>query len=391
MRIVGRRAKFLLALGFFCLVIVIYNLWPREPFSGKNFSLRGGKDKILIFVHGVLGDPRATFTNNTTKAFWPQLIADDPEMKGYDILAVSFDAGIRSTLSIEQIATILRTTLQDQNILQDYNEIYFVTHSMGGLIVKRLLLDLWLARSPVLEQQVSGIVFISTPAKGAELADYLNMINVIGMRPLVDLRTYGGNTFLQTIENQWKDYVDNRRPERVPRVFVAYETQPTSGVFVVPQLYAETSQDGRPYPVSADHSSIVKPADRNALIYQWVKARVNEASQAHALVPFKKWEPGPNQTPLSHLLDLFSSSQMQREGMNVKIIGDEAMIKDLGKVSVTGSYIGATWADVLERVSSHNDCIHVSVSHSRREITLSKAAEPKQCPDGRLVCPKIAC
>lgn len=113
------------------------------------FVKRKGADKIVIFAHGILGDARRTFTNDTTHAYWPQLLADDPEMSSFDVLAINYDAGITSGMSIEQIATVVRTTLTDQRIFDDYNEIYFVCHSMGGLVVKRLLIDLWQARSPL--------------------------------------------------------------------------------------------------------------------------------------------------------------------------------------------------------------------------------------------------
>jgi triacylglycerol esterase/lipase EstA (alpha/beta hydrolase family) len=222
--------------------IAYFLMSTSSPDAQDLFVRKRGTDKIAIFVHGILGDPRGTFTNAATKKFWPELIADDSDMDAFDVISLSFDADVTSKMSLEQIATMVRVTLEDRHILSDYDEIYFITHSMGGLVVKRLLLDLWQARSPVLEQQISGVIFISTPAKGANAADYLEILNrMVGMRPLVDLRTYDANTYLQILENQWKDFFDHRRNEHVPKVFVAYETQPTYGHVVVPQLYTETT------------------------------------------------------------------------------------------------------------------------------------------------------
>jgi pimeloyl-ACP methyl ester carboxylesterase len=362
----------------------------KSPDAQDIFVRKRGTDKIIIFVHGVLGDARGTFTNGATRKFWPQLITEDADMDSYDVLSLSFDAGITSGLSLEQIATVVRTELEDRKILENYDEIYFVTHSMGGLVVKRLILDLWQARSPVLDQQISGVIFISTPAKGANVANYLELLNkLVGMRPLVDLRTYDANTYLQILENQWKDFFDHRRSEHVPRIFLAYETQATFGHVVVPQLYSETPHDARGYPVIADHLSIVKPPDRSAKIYEWVNARIKEASQAHAAVPFKEWGPGVGgwQT-LSHLLNQFTSPTAQRDGMNLKISGDTATI---GKLSVTGTYRAATWASLVEQISQANTCIQVTPSINRREIILSTRASSKRCSAGHNACSNVMC
>ena len=96
------------------------------------FVKRKGADKIVIFAHGILGDARGTFTNDTTHAYWPQLLADDTDIVLFDVLAINYDAGVTSGMNIEQIATVLRTTLTDQRIFDDYNEIYFICHSMGA-------------------------------------------------------------------------------------------------------------------------------------------------------------------------------------------------------------------------------------------------------------------
>jgi pimeloyl-ACP methyl ester carboxylesterase len=358
------------------------------------FVKRKGTDKIIIFAHGILGDGRGTFTNDTTHAYWPRLLADDPDMESFDILSINYDAGVTSGMSIEQIATVVRTTLTDLRVFDDYNEIYFVCHSMGGLVVKRLLIDLWQARSPALEQQVSGVIFISTPAKGANAANYLEMLARLGgvARPLVDLRTYDVNTYLQILENQWKDYFDKGRRERVPRVFVAYETQATYRIVVVPQLYAETPQDDRAYPVSADHFAIVKPEDRNSRIYDWTKHRILEASEAHKNVAFIEWDAGQSDwTKLEQLIRQFSLPTAKRDGFNLKISGDASTLGDVGQLSVRGPYKAATWADLFDRIASSNTCIHFTETLNRRELTFTSRDSVKRCAAGQTVCAGNAC
>jgi pimeloyl-ACP methyl ester carboxylesterase len=394
MRVLGKQFNFIM-LGVVCLLMSAFGLTLDATAQQPDvFVKRGGADKMIVFAHGILGDARGTFTNETTHAYWPKLLAEDPDMDSFDILAINYDAGVASGMSIEQIATVVRTTLADQRVFDDYNEIYFVCHSMGGLVVKRIIIDLWQARSPTIGQQISGIIFISTPAKGANAANYLEILARLsgGARPLVDLRTYDVNTFLQTLENQWKDYFDQGRRDRVPRVFVAYETQPTFGYLVVPQLYSETPQDDRAYPVSAGHFSIVKPADRNSRMYDWVKHRIQDASVAHANVPYKEWGTGQaDWTTLDNFIRQFSLPTAKRDGFNLKISGDASAIREVGRLSVQGTYKAATWADLFDRIAASNPCIHFNVSRNRRELTFLAPDAPKQCPTGRVTCPSTAC
>ncbi|WP_441259705.1 esterase/lipase family protein [Bradyrhizobium sp. 521_C7_N1_3] len=389
-----KRLNFLM-LGVVCLLASSFCLTLTAAAQQPDvFVKRRGADKIIVFAHGILGDARGTFTNDTTHAYWPQLLAEDTDMDSFDILAINYDAGVTSRMSIEQIATVVRTTLADHRVFDDYNEIYFVCHSMGGLVVKRIMIDLWQARSPTVGQQISGIIFISTPAKGANAANYLEILARMGggARPLVDLRTYDVNTFLQTVENQWKDYFDQGRRDQVPRVFVAYEMQATYGYLVVPELYAETPHDGRAYPVTADHFSIVKPADRISLMYDWVKHRIQEASEAHASVPYKEWGTGQaDWTKLDNIIRQFSLPTAKRDGFNLRISGDASAIREVGQLSVQGTYRAATWADLFDRIAASNPCIHFNVSRSRRELTFSSPDTPKQCPTGRAICSGIAC
>lgn len=71
----------------------------------------------------------------------------------------------------------------------------------------------------------------------------------------------------------------DRRVAGRPRISLAYETLPTYGVaLVVDAVFANTTYDGERIAEPADHFSIVKPANRDADIYRWVRARIDEVS-----------------------------------------------------------------------------------------------------------------
>jgi hypothetical protein len=58
----------------------------RSAYSSANNS------KILVFIHGVTGTPRETWTyqDNNTKTFWPDLVRTDERLKDYDIFLLSY-------------------------------------------------------------------------------------------------------------------------------------------------------------------------------------------------------------------------------------------------------------------------------------------------------------
>src|SRR5438128_58297 len=103
----GKRASILVLL-IAVLGAIAYFLIPTSSPDAQDILVRKhGTDKIAVFVHGVLGGARGTFTNATTKKFWPELLTEDPDMDAFDVISLSFDADVTSNLSLEQIATVV--------------------------------------------------------------------------------------------------------------------------------------------------------------------------------------------------------------------------------------------------------------------------------------------
>jgi hypothetical protein len=101
---------------------------------------------------------------------------------------------------------------------------------MGGLVAKRMLTELNRPNCDALDklEWVKGVIFLSSPAQGARLAEYTSWLSINpqfkGMEP-ADL-----NTFLQALEDDWQNLLRDRDKLGVPgpQSFCAYETLPTN-------------------------------------------------------------------------------------------------------------------------------------------------------------------
>ncbi len=245
---------------------------PESHFVGNH----GKNKKLLVFVHGVMGDMDNTWVNAETHASWPQMIADDNELSDLDVFVYGYATPAMGDAStIQQISIRFLQQLKDYKFFEDYKEVDFVTHSMGGIITKRALVMLDTpTESPTL-QRVHTVIFISVPSNGADLAALASWISnnpqFKGMSPK------SASDFLQSVESDWANLL-RQRTSRLPfpRTFSAYETLPTGPVQVVPALYTSELSDGWIVGFDYNHINIVKPKDREAEVYRWVKARLLE-------------------------------------------------------------------------------------------------------------------
>jgi hypothetical protein len=197
-------------------------------------------------------------------------------MERFSVARVRYDTPLLTrTSTIEEIATRVLRLLEDERVF-NHEEIYFVTHSMGGIITKRMMTAL--NRQSQLEKlrRVKAVLFISTPAQGANIAEIGSWLSFNPQ--LRDMRPADMNSFLQALENEWGDLFRERRPSRFPLSLCAYETKPTYGMLIVPRVYTATYCDQNPIAIDENHADVVKPRNADADIYKWSRARILEAS-----------------------------------------------------------------------------------------------------------------
>lgn len=159
-------------------------------------------EKLVIFVHGVLSTSANTWGDVNTGNTWPELVRGDDNFKHYDIYLMNYRSTyITSAPNIYQIAKLELERLKNRDIFKEYKEIYFIAHSMGGLVTKNLLKQLNRREDLPLLRQVKGVIFLGTPSQGASattLAKWISFNPQVGAMEPAHL-----NQWLQELEDEW--------------------------------------------------------------------------------------------------------------------------------------------------------------------------------------------
>ena len=133
----------------------------------------------IVFIHGLAGGAYSTWrhgkTGNDNHFFWPEELGKDLPHCG--IWSLGYAAGIthwfgNPGMAIQDRARNLVLKLLNHQIGQ--RPLIFITHSMGGLEMKEIIVRSQTCGSAEWKQLVSaihGVVFCGTPHRGAHLAN----------------------------------------------------------------------------------------------------------------------------------------------------------------------------------------------------------------------------
>ncbi|GMF55225.1 unnamed protein product [Phytophthora fragariaefolia] len=147
----------------------------------------------VVFVHGLRGHPFGTWRTDMSNKLegnndiWPDvLLAEDLHRNGVParLVTLGYEAGMVSwsspwpSLTLQERARVMLSALYAANIGRDRRHpnaparpVIFVTHSMGGLLTKKMLLVEREQRDQSgLADSTKGVVFLAVPHFGSDLA-----------------------------------------------------------------------------------------------------------------------------------------------------------------------------------------------------------------------------
>jgi pimeloyl-ACP methyl ester carboxylesterase len=234
-------------------------------------------DVDVIFVHGLGGDHCDTWRIDKDR-FWPEWLANDiPRSR---LFSVEYPSSATNWSSSSSNMGLLD---RSKNIL-DYlslrgigdRPVIFITHSLGGVLVKQLLhtastmnIDKWNS----IVSSTRGIVFMATPHFGSGLANILMHFYPISRPSTITKDLVAKNVFLQNLGDWFRQNIVKLNIN----VASYYETEPTKGAIVVDSMSANPGVIGCvPVGVDSNHINICKPSDKDSLVYRGVKFFIDE-------------------------------------------------------------------------------------------------------------------
>lgn len=246
------------------------NLNDLIEISGRTNSVRRGD---VIFIHGLGGHPQKTWhpqgkydDNN----FWPTWLGEDlPDVGiwslGYEVEPFKWKG---NTMPLADRATNILALLDSYAIGE--KPLIFVTHSFGGLLVKQMLRhaqDFGEPRWKAIVEQTRGIIFLSTPHSGSDMASWIKYIGNI-LRTTVSVEELEAHhSRLRELNNLYRNHP---HLHRIP-MEVYCEKQKTNGILVVNETSADPGIKGViPIPMDDDHISICRP-EKKSFLYRRTK------------------------------------------------------------------------------------------------------------------------
>jgi predicted alpha/beta hydrolase family esterase len=256
--------------------------------SGSNEPGRRGD---VIFVHGLAGHPQNTWHWQNPKdedyqkdKFWLTWWGED--LKDVGIWTFGYSAArLRANGSAMPLFDQASNFLDDlENFGIGERPIVFVTHSMGGLLVKKMLnvveSFLEVESKKAVFQSTKGIVFLSTPHLGSDVAKWTQAFAsffTVNVRELI-----ADDDELRRLDEWYRQKFDTSRV----KTKVYYETEPTKGIEIVNKSSANPCiRNVQPIAVEADHDSIAKPKTEKDKVYLGVKKFIQECLPAQKSLP----------------------------------------------------------------------------------------------------------
>ena len=236
------------------------------PTAGGYIDRDTSRKEVIVFVHGLTGDAKDTWTNEKTGAYWPSLLRTDPTFGSANVWVFSYySPNWNEAQNVEELAIKLGDELRAQDVLKSHERAYFVAHSMGGLITREMLTQQLPSPS-----NVPLIFFFGTPSAGADLAGVLAAIS--SNPQFSNLRPFTRESAVASYARRWLATAENPNAGYPQRIwsFCAYEVEPyVAGKLIVNSGSASFLCSTPPRASLANHVSMVKPPDRLSESYQY--------------------------------------------------------------------------------------------------------------------------
>ncbi|HZQ44812.1 MAG TPA: hypothetical protein VFA99_16270 [Acidobacteriaceae bacterium] len=237
--------------------------------------------RVIIFVHGLWSGSEAWRCEQDKNAWWPAMIAKDENtiFANTDIYVVGYPTPKHGgKMTITDLASVIVNRMKSNGVFSRHKEVIFVAHSLGGLLVEKILLTY---HKDAPSEKVKAIFFYGTPHEGSRLANIGRFINSDPL--LKELETGRGNLILRDLDQTWASSGFDIKQ------YCAFEKKPENGAIVVDE-YSASRGCIDPIAINENHRDLVKPCAVTADSYTYLENGLRDvfdlpANSEHASSP----------------------------------------------------------------------------------------------------------
>lgn len=249
-------------------------------------------NNLVLFVHGFTGDAEKTWTNSNGWSFPNLTLQNEYILENFDVASYNYFSCLlnffadskektrrirnfirnlthkkEKNLDIHELANNLRNHFRIT--LNQYDNIYVIAHSMGGLIIKQIIVD-ELKKSG--STKIKIFISLAVPHQGSERAVFGGLISsnlqIDNLNPV--------HQFINELNQTWNE-LDNKP---VTKYFYGnYDNTVTKySAVAIDKIEKDIIS------AAEDHTSISKPANTSSIIYNAVCQFVEDAHKHSQLL-----------------------------------------------------------------------------------------------------------
>ncbi len=294
---------------------------------------RGDVKRHVIFVHGLDGDPRKTWTSPASplpdNRLWPTWLAAD--IDGLAVWSLGYEAPALewrgSAMALADRAGNVLSRLEAEIRLAS-GELIFVGHSLGGLVIKQLLRkasDAASRRTEALSliERTRKVAFLATPHLGADLAGWGERFRVLFRLSAAARVLLRNDQHLRDLNVWYRGWASEKEIAQL----ILYEMKPTSvfGMVVKPDS-SDPGLASEAIAIDADHIHIAKPLGPDHQVYKLIRAFIERETARPISIVERK-------------IDALTAQIARKKGVPAEPL--QAILEKLGEADVAPETIPA--------------------------------------------------
>ncbi|MDM0015298.1 alpha/beta fold hydrolase [Variovorax sp. J22P168] len=238
---------------------------------------------VVIFVHGILANGERSWKNQNG-SYWPKLLEQEPSLAHLGIYVYTYQTGFASghysvSNVVDDLTERLKTEQTDSGPIWKGGVLLFVCHSMGGIVVRKLVVR---RQAELIEMGAKiGLFLVASPSLGSAYANWIEGVaRAAGHSQALSLTFGEDNQWLNDLDSEFQTLKESRR------LFIAGRELHEDKLFVqegksilrrllgsrpppIVQPFSASRYFGDPLKIPhSDHSSIVKPAHRKEIAHR---------------------------------------------------------------------------------------------------------------------------